>query len=314
MKSIDAVRSSLLEHGLGGRADLVEDRPVVVDALERPPRRRVDLVRPRLAVVGPGQRGAELRRDRDEGVEGLVVADRPRQHGQRRRDHQHDRRAASPAASSTASANGSSRTIAFARPRIASPISTPGQDHPGIRARVQDGGDRAQQAEHEQRLAHHRLPDQDQRDVDRAQRQRDQRHAPPPELERDQPDQRHDPRADERVGDPRGLHPRRLVAARPRARTRRHEDRVRGRPERRRAPVGQREPVPGGDRRRVPVVVDRVVDELVVGRREDEGDPDRQRGERSALRRRRDTCGGTAQQRPAAVEPEAREHHSVLSA
>jgi len=140
------------------------------------------------------------------------------------------------------------------------------------------GGQGTQQQNGEQRLGHQRTADQDQRQIDRAERHRHQRDAPVEELRGEHADERHDRRAHERVGDAAGHDARRGL--RPLDAAQRidagEEIRVARRPERRlptRARADAREPVAGRDRARVNVVVVRVVNGLVARRRRDVPEP-----------------------------------------
>jgi hypothetical protein len=140
---------------------------------------------------------------------------------------------------------------------------------------------RAQHERVEQRLGHHRPAHGDERHVHRAQPQRDEPDAPPPQLRREHADERHDRGTDERLRDPRHVQP-------PRRRCALHaedlvdaaqEVRVAGRAEGGRAAVREhlRIPLTLGDRPRMDVVVARVVAQDIAGRRLDVGDAQRER-------------------------------------
>jgi len=150
--------------------------------------------------------------------------------------------------------------------------------------------ERREHRDGEQRLGHHRAPDGYQGHVDRPQGGRHQARGPSPEQHRDGADQGDDRGADERLRDPRDVHP-------PRLRRTLHaghpvdggeEVRVPRRPERGRPAVGDapRVTLADGDRLGVKLVVAGIVAEVVAGGRVDVEQPqhERQRHQRAERR------------------------------
>ena len=282
------VAQLLLELSLGDGPDLPVDAAELVDAPQRPPRGGVLAVEPRVVVVGPRERRPELRAHGDEAVQLHGVADRPRRHGRERDDDEQRRRR--------------QRAPRPARPQVPradrerqeqdEPVGAREDRQAGHEARQEGpaelvprssqldrGRQRAEHEHHEQRLGHERAADEDERQVDRAERERRERLPAPPELRSDHPDQRDGERPDERLHDARRRHA--LVdplagdagdVVHPR-----EQERVAGRSERRRELEGQAVALAARYGARVVVVVARVVHDRVVGGRRDVPEAQHQR-------------------------------------
>ena len=261
---------------------------VLADAPQRPPGRGILAVEPRVVVVRPRERRAELRAHRDEAVQLDGVAHRPRRDRRQRDDHEQRRRrqpAPRPARphgpDPDRERQQQDEAVRPGEDRQAP--DEPGQQRPAVRMRrssmLDRRGERPEHQHDEQRFGHQRAADQDEREVHRPQRERRERNPPPPELRRDEPDQRDRERPDERLDDPGRGHP--LVDAfagdagdvvHPG-----EQEGVTGGTEGGREPEGQAVALAARERTRVEVVVPRVVDDGVVGRRGDVPEPQDQR-------------------------------------